>query len=63
MATISEAQLIRSCKCANAYQDSTYGKGMRVFTPGNKGVKCTVCNALDSSVSAGTSAKTGGKGK
>lgn len=35
---------VRACKCANEFQDKTYGKGMRVHTPSNKGDRCTVCN-------------------
>lgn len=41
---------ITQCDCQNEYQDSRYGRGMRVTTPDNiqqaKGsfaVRCTVC--------------------
>ena len=33
---------IRKCSCKHEWQDEKYGKGMRVFTPGNK---CTSCGA------------------
>lgn len=36
------SDLIKQCRCENAYQDSLYGKNMRVHTPG-KDVRCTVC--------------------
>jgi len=34
---------IRACKCQNEFQDSTYGKGMRVHSKTLKGFRCSVC--------------------
>lgn len=34
-----------ACTCAHAFQDSTYGKGKRVFNEGKTGYRCTVCKA------------------
>ena len=33
----------RPCKCVHAFQDATYGKGVRVYNVGLKDAKCTVC--------------------
>ena len=37
--------VIKSCGCSNAYQDKTYGPGLRVFNTSMDGAKstCTVC--------------------
>lgn len=36
--------IIKKCTCAHEFQDKTYGKGMRVFNPSEKGKpRCTVC--------------------
>jgi adenine C2-methylase RlmN of 23S rRNA A2503 and tRNA A37 len=35
------------CKCENAFQDKTYGKGVRVANRTAKGeARCTVCGQL-----------------
>ncbi len=34
---------VRPCTCADAYQDSRYGKGRRVFNIGLKARTCTKC--------------------
>ncbi len=36
--------MIKRCTCNHPFQDSIYGKGMRVHTEGKKGEeRCTVC--------------------
>lgn len=37
--------IIRKCTCNHEFQDNEYGKGMRLFTVGDKSgeAKCTVC--------------------
>lgn len=35
--------VVRKCKCQHEWQDQKYGLGMRVFNPGLKDLKCTVC--------------------
>lgn len=39
--------LIAKCTCKSEFQDSLYGKGMRVFnrTEDGKGGRCTVCGS------------------
>lgn len=36
---------IKGCSCQNSYQDSKYGRGMRVHNPSKDGkeLRCTVC--------------------
>ena len=36
---------VKNCKCINEFQDSLYGKGMRLMNVREdaKGGKCTVC--------------------
>jgi hypothetical protein len=36
--------MIRVCTCVNAFQDATYGRGMRVHNIGKGKVHCTVCS-------------------
>ena len=31
------------CTCVSAFQDSVYGKGIRVHNGTSKGYRCTVC--------------------
>lgn len=37
---------IANCTCTCAYQDETFGKGMRAHNPNRKGYSCTVCGHL-----------------
>ena len=47
MATVRNA-IIAKCTCHSEFQDLTYGKGNRVWSPaGDKtGYRCTVCGAV-----------------
>jgi hypothetical protein len=35
--------VVKPCKCANKFQDSEYGHGLRVFNTTVKGFRCTIC--------------------
>lgn len=35
--------MIVKCTCKSDYQDTKYGKGMRVANPATKAAICTVC--------------------
>lgn len=43
---VKSGTVLRRCKCEHAFQDSRYGKGMRVFNLSQKSsrVRCTVCS-------------------
>lgn len=54
---MAECKIVK-CTCTSEYQDSVYGKGMRVYNPVGKGsqdagYKCTVCGKT----TGGTSSK------
>lgn len=34
---------VRTCGCANAWQDKEYGNGRRLHNQTTKGYRCTVC--------------------
>ncbi len=34
---------VRTCSCANAWQDKEYGNGRRLHNMTKKGQRCTVC--------------------
>lgn len=42
---------IRSHTCASEFQDAQYGRGMRVWNPTVKGLRCTVCSGETSTPS------------
>lgn len=37
--------MIRTCTCKHAFQDAEHGAFQRVFTPGLKAWRCTVCGS------------------
>lgn len=39
---------IKECKCESTFQDETYGKNKRLYTEGEKDLKCTVCGTKKS---------------
>lgn len=46
--------IVKKCNCESEYQDTVYGKGMRLFNPlvasgkSERRIRCTVCGALAS---------------
>lgn len=44
--TVKSSSLISKCNCQHPFQDKQYGKGMRLFTVGNKECCCTVCGQV-----------------
>ncbi len=40
---VSTSTVIKSCTCKHEYQDTKYGKGMRVKNSMHGGYRCTVC--------------------
>jgi hypothetical protein len=38
---------IKPCNCTHEFQDTRYGKGQRVHTPGKDKIACTVCGRVE----------------
>lgn len=53
---------VKHCSCKHEYQDTVYGKGMRLHTASNKGDRCTVCSTVSGTATkSATAAKSGTK--